>query len=71
MSGRCKKREDHIRKIDAVLVAARAVMVKQVLEGRSGSVSIRAEFLKGGIRDIESSFSGSISEIMIGIDEGE
>lgn len=70
MNGRCRKREDHIRKIDAVLAATRAVMVKQVLEGRSGSVSIRAEFSKGGIRDIESAFRGSISEIMIGV-EGE
>ena len=68
MSGPRKTREDHIRKIDAVLVAARAVMVQQVLEGRSGSVSIRAQFCKGGIRDIESAFSGSISEIMIGVD---
>jgi hypothetical protein len=70
VNGKRKTREDHIRKIDAVLVAVRSVMIKQIVEGRSGSVSIKADFLNGGVRNIESVFSGSISEILIGI-EGE
>jgi hypothetical protein len=61
-----KEIDGHINRIDTLIAAARSAMIRQVLDGRSGSVTIRAEFSGGGIRKIESQFTGQISEWALG-----